>query len=77
MLEKGYSISRISRELNVDRKTIRKIKNKIEDGSIIDENGNIQIPKIERKSQLDPYQEKIKELIHEGYSAILIHKTLK
>ena len=76
LLDRGFNISRISQQLGIDRKTVRKIKKGFENGTLINKNGNIKIPKIKRISSLDKYSEKIKDLVEQGYSAVLICNTL-
>jgi transposase len=69
LLEKGNSISSISRELGMDRKTVRKIRDNI--------GKEIMVPKIERKSVLDPYREIIiNYLTEKGLTGVLIHRNL-
>ncbi len=49
MLEQGKSISAVAREVGIDRKTVRKIRDRIK-------NGEIRIPIMKRRSKLDnPY----------------------
>jgi transposase len=68
LLERGRNISEISRELGIDRKTVRKIREKLEKG--------IYEPKYSRSSILDPYKEKIMEYLSEGLTGVLIHERL-
>ena len=70
LLERGYSNSKIANELGIDRKTVRKYKKRIE-------NGNLEPIKIERKSELDEYRDKIETLVAQNFSSVLIHKELK
>jgi transposase len=70
LLDLGKHISHIARELGIDRKTVRKIKKKIEEG-------NIKTPTVRRKSILDTYKEEIVDYLKEGISAVLIHQKLK
>lgn len=69
LLKQGKNISQISRELGIDRKTVRKIRDKVKDGEV-------KVPEFSRKSILDPYKEEIIEYLSEGLSAVLIHKKL-
>ena len=69
LLEAGKSISAVARELGIDRKTVRKIRDKVKDG--------IEVPKVKRRSILDPYRALITEYLNEeGLSGVLIHKRL-
>ncbi|WP_052297342.1 helix-turn-helix domain-containing protein [Hippea maritima] len=70
LLSIGKNVSQIARELKIDRKTVRKIKKKVE-------NGEIKTPTIKRKSILDPYKDEIIEYLKSGLSAVLIHQKLK
>ena len=72
LLEIKKSISGIARELGIDRKTVRKIKKKLEANK-----GEIEVPTIERKSYCSPYKEQIKEWLEKGLSARLIHERLQ
>ncbi len=54
MIEKGISISEIARKLGIDRKTVRKYANS--DGIPVKRNPG-------RGSRLDPYRDRIRELI--------------
>lgn len=76
LLGRGKNISQIARELGIDRKTVRKIKNRFVDGTIVDKNGNILIPKVNRKSKLDPYKEDIKEFLERGYTITIMQRKL-
>jgi len=49
LLEKGKSISAVARELGIDRKTMKKIRDKVKDG--------VGVSKVKRKSILDPYRD--------------------
>ena len=54
MVEKGISISEISRQMGIDRKTVRKYTN----------SRDVPLKKyIKRTSMLDPHKDKIKDLI--------------
>ncbi|AEA33368.1 IS21 family transposase [Hippea maritima] len=70
LLSIGKNVSQIARELKIDRKTVRKIKKKVE-------SGEIETPTIKRKSILDPYKDEIIEYLKSGLSAVLIHQKLK
>ena len=52
MLEHGKSISAIARDLGIDRKNVRKIRDRVK-------NGEIKTPVMKRKSKLDTYKEEI------------------
>ncbi len=67
--KKGKNISKISRELGIDRKTVRKILSRVKDGEV-------KVPEFSRKSILEPYKEEIIEYISEGLSCVLIHRKL-
>lgn len=69
LLEQGKSVSGISRDLNIDRKTVRKLRDKVRDG--------VNPPVIIKPSILDPYKEHIVSLMEEGLSGVLIHRRLK
>jgi len=69
LLKQGKNISQIAREIGIDRKTVRKIRDKVKDGKISP-------PKFSRKSKLDPYREEILDYLSEGLSAVLIHRKL-
>jgi len=49
LLEKGKSISAVARELGIDRKTMKKIRDKVKDG--------VEFSKVKRKSIHDPYRD--------------------
>ena len=49
LLEKGKSISAVARELGIDRKTVKRIRDKVKDG--------VEVSKVKRKSILDPYRD--------------------
>ena len=69
LLETGKSISEVARELGIDRKTVRKIRDKVKDG--------VKVPAIKRRSILDPYRDLIIEYLNEeGLTGVLIHKRL-
>lgn len=70
LLGLGKNISQIARELEIDRKTVRKIKKKVEEGEI-------ETPTVKRKSMLDPYRDEIIEYLKNNLSAVLIHQKLK
>lgn len=69
LLEQGKSVSGISRELNIDRKTVRKLRDKVRDG--------VNVPVIIKSSILDPWKDRIVSLMEEGLSGVLIHSRLK
>lgn len=69
LLSQGKNISEISRELGIDRKTVRKIRDKVKDGEI-------ETPKYSRVSILDGYKEEIIEYLSEGLTGVLIHQKL-
>jgi transposase len=67
-LQKGWSIRRISRELHISRKRIRRIL--VSNSVLRDTTPGVEIPlKKKRPSKLDPYKEFIKELL-DKYSNI-------
>ena len=70
LLKVGHSISKIARDLGVDRKTVRKYKKRIEEG-------NLKPIEIEKKSLLDEYKEDIGKLIEKDFSLVLIHEKLE
>jgi len=69
MLEHGKSISAIARDLGIDRKTVRKIRDRVK-------NGEIKTPVMKRKSKLDSYKEEIIGYLEKGFSGVLIHQKL-
>ncbi|KAA0259349.1 IS21 family transposase [Deferribacter autotrophicus] len=69
LLSQGKNISEISRELGIDRKTVRKIRDKVKDGKV-------ETPKFSRVSVLEAYKEEIIEYLSEGLTAVLIHQKL-
>ena len=69
MLEHGKSISAIARDLGIDRKTVRKIRDRVK-------NGEIKTPVMKRKSKLDSYKEEIIGYLERGFSGVLIHQKL-
>ena len=69
LLSQGKNLSEISRELQIDRKTVRKIRDKLS-------SGKIEPPVFSRKSVLDVHKEEIIEYLSEGFSAVLIHERL-
>ena len=69
MLEHGKSISAIARDLGIDRKTVRKIRDRVK-------NGEIKTPVMKRKSKLDTYKEEIIGYLEKGFSGVLIHQKL-
>ena len=69
LLKQGWSISGIARELGTDRKTVRKIREKVKDG-------HIPVPMIKRKDKLDKYKEVIREYLDKGFNGVLIHRKL-
>ena len=77
LLEQKKNISEIRDITGISRKTIRKVRNKLESGEILTEKGEIIVPKIERKSMFDPYKEKIKDWLIEKKPRTVILKKLK
>jgi len=69
LLDQGKNLSQIAREVGIDRKTVRKIRDKLKEGGI-------KPPEFSRKSILDPYKEQIIEYLSEGLSGVLIHQRL-
>jgi DNA invertase Pin-like site-specific DNA recombinase len=69
LLEHGKSVSAISRELSIDRKTVRKLRDKVQDG--------VKPPVILKPSILDPYKDVIVSLMEEGLSGVLVHRRLR
>jgi len=65
LLSQGKNISEISSELGIDRKTVRKIRDKVKDGEI-------ETSKYSRVSILDGYKEEIIEYLSEGLTAVLM-----
>ena len=51
LLGQGKNISQIARQLSIDRKTVRKIRDKVKEGEV-------KPPKFSRKSVLDRYKSK-------------------
>ena len=69
MLKIGIPIRKISRDLKIDRNTVRSVQRRITGGVITP-------PVIERKSSLDAYEEKMIELLNNNYSAKQIYLEL-
>jgi transposase len=69
LLDRGKNLSEISRVLGIDRKTVRKIRDRLKEGKISP-------PEFSRKSVLEPYKDEIIEYLSEGLSAVLIHQKL-
>jgi len=69
MLDLGKSISHIARELKIDRKTVRKIKDKVQ-------SGEIEPPVIERKSILDDYKDFLLQGFQDNLSTRIMHRKL-
>ena len=69
LLDQGWSISGIARELGIDRKTVRKIRDRVKDGEV-------RVPRMQRRSRLDAYREEILSYLEEGLSGVLIHGKL-
>ncbi len=67
LVKHGWSISGIAIEFGIDKKTDRKIREKVK-------NGHIPAPRIKRKSKLDKYREVIREYLDKGFSDVLIHR---
>ena len=72
LMDAGRSIRRIANELKIDRKTVRKIKQKIDANK-----GEIKIEEVSRKSQCDVYQAEIKKWLEDGLSIRLIHDRIR
>ncbi|MCP3966929.1 MAG: IS21 family transposase, partial [Lentisphaerae bacterium] len=70
--ERGKSIRSIANDLKIDRKTVRKIKIKIETNG-----GEIECPKIHRSSVCDPYKDTIQEWLKKGLTGQLIYERLQ
>lgn len=69
LLSRGKSISEIARALSMDRKTVRRIRDNLKEG--------LKVPKIRRRSKLDPYRDKIIEYLTDyGLTGVLIHRRL-
>ena len=51
LLGQGKNISQIAKQLGIDRKTVRKIRDKVKEGEV-------KPPKFSRKSVLDRYKSK-------------------
>ena len=66
----GKNISEISKDLGIDRKTVRKIRDRINKGEIIP-------PQIERASRLDLQKDLILKYLSQGLTIVLIHQKLK
>lgn len=69
LLDQGWSISGIARELGIDRKTVRKIRERVKDGAV-------KVPRMRKRSRLDSYREEILSYLEEGLSGVLIHRKL-
>lgn len=69
LLKQGKNISQISREVGIDRKTVRKIRDHVKDGEV-------KPPEFSRKSVLEAYKDDIVNYLSEGLSAVLIHDKL-
>ncbi len=69
LLDQGKSIRSISNELNVDRKTVRRISQQLK-------LGGVSPPEGQREKKLDEYSEQITNLYEKGWSAKLIHREL-
>jgi len=70
MLEQGKSISGISKDVGIDRKTVRNIRDRIREGEI-------KTPVMQKRSKLDNYKEEIIGYLEKEFSAVLIHQKLK
>ncbi len=70
LLSREWNISRIAGEIGVDRKTVRKIKRRIEAGDLSE-------PVIVRKSKLYEYTDIIKEYTAKDWNALEIFNKLK
>ena len=60
MLEHGKNILTIARDLGIDLKTLRKIRDKVK-------NGEIKTPVMKRRSKLDSYKEEIIGYLEKGF----------
>lgn len=70
LTDQGKSVSAISRELGIDRKTVRKLRDHCKEG--------INPPEIKRRSVLDPYKEQILSYLNDdGLNSVLIHRRLE
>ena len=69
LLDQGWSISSIARELGIDRKTVRKIRERVKEGEL-------KVPRMRKRSRLDAYREEIVSYLEGGLSGVLIHRKL-
>ena len=69
LLEKGESQRSISKLLGIHRKTVKKIKESLDQGIIIPE-------PIKKEKLLTPYTDQIKEWLEKGKTSVLIHECL-
>jgi transposase-like protein len=70
LLENGKNVSEIARICGIDRKTVRKIRNKIKEGH--------EPPlKVDRAHKLKDFNGLIESLVEQGFSAVLIKRRLK
>ena len=69
LLDLGKSVSQIARELEIDRKTARKIIGKVK-------SGEIEPPFIQRKSTLDDHKEFLLDSLQNRLSVKLMHQKL-
>ncbi|RLJ01690.1 MAG: IS21 family transposase [Candidatus Aenigmatarchaeota archaeon] len=76
LLDNGISVSQIAKQLNIDRKTVRKIRTVLQQGTLLDSQGNLRPPTIERHSQFDPFREEIKEYLDQGFPATVMCRLL-
>lgn len=70
LLGRGWTISRIAREIGADRKTVRKIKRRIKAGDLSE-------PVIARKSKLDRYTDIIEKYTEKDWNSLEIYNKLK
>ncbi len=69
LIEQGKSIAGIAKELGIDRKTVRKIRDKVS-------GIGVKTPVMIKGSKLDPYKDEIIFYIERGLSAVLICEKL-
>ncbi len=69
LLEKGFSLRAISRELRISRVTVKKYLEEIN-------TTGIRTPKIEKCKKLDKYKDSIEEWFQQGLTGILIQEKL-
>jgi len=70
LLETGKNVSEIARICGIDRKTVRKIRNRIKEGH--------EPPlKVEKTHKLKEFDGLLESLVEQGFSAVLIKRRLK